>query len=54
MRLFARIEADLVRAGEQPISLDDGRRAQLERAFVDAWTQGSNPTMESLEAAGSR
>ena len=52
MRLFARIEAEMVDKGERPVSLDNERRARLERAFIEAWTLGRNPTMESLAATG--
>lgn len=48
--LFARLEAELVAEGYVPVSLS-ARREEMERAFVQAWTAGSNTYMSRLIGA---
>ena len=45
--LFAHVEAELLAAGETPLSLDP-RREELERRLIAAWTDNLNPSNAEL------
>jgi uncharacterized protein len=40
MALFGMVEAQLVKEGYRPVSLDQPRRARIEQALIAAWMQG--------------
>lgn len=46
--LFEDIEQELLTSGEVPLSLSPKRTA-IERAVLDAWTNGNNPTLAVLQ-----
>lgn len=49
-RLYTRLEARMLDAGERPLSVS-GVREDLERRMIEAWSRGHNPTLyEQLEA----
>jgi uncharacterized protein len=50
MALFQHFEDGLRQAGKAPLSTHP-IRAQLESWFLDAWTRGENPNMETFLAA---
>jgi uncharacterized protein len=47
MRLYERLEAELLRAGQTPLSIHP-LRPQVEAKILDGWARGVNVTMESV------